>query len=80
MASSRAPVYVEPYVLGSLYEPDVDVVDDLVGEIAVGVNVGYWRRLRLQLEGELWSVDRNTPIVLGQADRTTLIAQVGVSF
>jgi hypothetical protein len=53
--------YVEPFALFSLFEPDRDVVDDFVYEAALGVNVGYWDRARIALQGEVASSGRNFP-------------------
>ena len=53
--------YVEPFAFFSAFEPDRDVSSDLVFEAALGVNVGYWDRARLALQGELASSGRNFP-------------------
>jgi hypothetical protein len=78
--------YVEPFALFSMFEPDRDVVDDLVYEAALGVNVGYWDRARIALQGELASSGRNFPHTStgyfsgSVPDRLGLLLQGAVAF
>jgi len=53
--------YIEPFALFSLLEPDMDVTSDFLYEAALGVNVGYWDRARLGLQGEIAKSARNFP-------------------
>jgi hypothetical protein len=78
--------YIEPFGLLSVFEPDTDVVSDFAMEAALGVNVGYWDRARIGLQGEVVSSQRNLPS--GGAgyfggrvpDRLGLLLQGAVSF
>lgn len=78
--------YVEPFGFFSLMEPDTEVTSDFVYEAAVGVNVGYWDRARLGLQGELAKTQRNFPSgAVGyfggrKPDHLSLILQAAVSF
>jgi hypothetical protein len=78
--------YVEPFGLFSVFEPDPDVVDDFLYEAALGVNVGYWDRARIGLQGELAKSGRNFPgggagYFGGRApDRIGLLLQGAVAF
>jgi hypothetical protein len=75
--------YVEPYVMVAVFEPDTDVVDDMVWEEAFGVNVGSWESLRVGLEGQVRRAQRNFPAgyLLGaDPDSTVGLVQVGIGF
>jgi hypothetical protein len=75
--------YVEPYALGAALDPDTEVTSDLLYEGVVGVNVGYWKRARLTLQGEVNKGQRNFPtgfFVGPPPDRLGLILQAGVAF
>ena len=75
--------YVEPYALGSVLDPDAQVTADHLYEGVVGVNVGYWRRARLSLQGEINKGQRNFPagyFVGPPPDRQAVILQAGVAF
>jgi len=75
--------YVEPYALGAALDPDADVTTDLLWEGVLGVNVGYWRRARLSLQGEINKGQRNFPtsVFAGPPpDRLGVILQAGVAF
>ena len=75
--------YVEPYALGAVLDPEVEVVSDLLWEGVLGVNVGYWKRARLSLQGEINKGQRNFPtgfFVGSPPDRLGLILQAGVAF
>lgn len=72
--------YVEPFFLAAALDPDLGVRSDAVLELAVGVNIGAWRRVRLQFQGEGGRASRHTPPALKLRDRAALLAQVGVSF
>jgi hypothetical protein len=76
-------VYVEPYLFGGLFEPDVNVTSDLAYEATAGVNVGFWGRARATLQAEVDRAQRNFPTgyLLGLSpDRLALIAQVGLAY
>jgi len=75
--------YVEPFGFVALFDPDTQVVADLVTEAAVGVAAGFWDRARLTLQGEMTNAKRNFPD--GFLDRQTpkhlsLLLQAGVRF
>jgi hypothetical protein len=78
--------YVEPYLLGGVLDPDLDVERDFATELALGVNVGLWQRARLSLQGELWQGDSNFPhgsqgyLFGGEPDRVALLLQAGAVF
>jgi hypothetical protein len=75
--------YVEPYALGSVLDPDAQVTTDFLWEGVLGVNVGYWKRARLTLQGEINKGQRNFPegyFVGPPPDRVGLILQAGVAF
>ena len=78
-------VYVEPYVMGGIVDPDRELADDLVFETTAGINLGMWKRWRLQVELEIWRFARNVPIgfVVPAAvtvDRTAVVTQLGAAF
>jgi hypothetical protein len=78
-----AAPYVEPYVFGGVLEPDVDITSDLAWEASVGVNVGFYNRARVTLQGEVDRAQRNFPpgYLAGiSPDRLALIAQVGLAY
>ena len=75
--------YVEPYALGAALDPDTDVTSDLLWEGVLGVNVGYWRRARLSLQGEINKGQRNFPTGFFAGpppNRLGVILQAGVAF
>jgi hypothetical protein len=77
--------YVEPFAMGSLFEPNTGVRDDLIYELVAGVNVGIWKRLRLGVSGQWSRGSRNTPVLLSASSPVLLlgrsiIAQLGGVF
>jgi hypothetical protein len=72
--------YVEPFVSGGALDPDLDIRKDLIGEFGGGVNVGAWRRGRLQVELEWHEVQKNTPIFFAATDRIAFVTQIGAAF
>lgn len=84
----RRAIYVEPFVMGALLEPDTSVLDDLVWEASGGLHLGAFGHLRLVLEARRRSYSPNTPPALGltplggppAASRTRLVAQIGAAF
>jgi hypothetical protein len=78
-------VYVEPYLMGGLVDPDREIADDLVFETAGGINLGMWKRWRFQVELEVWRLGQNVPfgfMVAGAVpvDRTAVVVQLGAAF
>ncbi|HLV66693.1 MAG TPA: hypothetical protein VKY73_12810 [Polyangiaceae bacterium] len=77
-------LYVEPYVFGGVFEPDMDVSNDFAWEAALGVNVGAWDRARVTLQGETYRASRNFPIPFFASGRERkqfgLILQSALSF
>jgi hypothetical protein len=75
--------YVEPYTHLAALDPDVQVTSDLLWEAVLGVNVGYWKRARLSLQGEINKGQRNVPsgfFVGPPPNRVGIILQAGVAF
>jgi hypothetical protein len=72
--------YVEPYLMVGALDPDLDIRRDRIGEVAGGVNVGAWRRVRVQLEIEGYDGQRNTPAGYGVRDRLAFVGQIGAAF
>jgi hypothetical protein len=81
-------LYLEPFVSGGLLDPDLDIRADLMTELALGVNVGAWKRARLQLEVERHHGRRNSPEQLEPVpfpnatfdDRLAFLCQIGAAF
>jgi hypothetical protein len=79
---------VEPYVAGTLFDPDASVREDLMWEAAGGLHLGALGHLRLTLEAQHRGVSRNAPLSLGlfpigdrpPSSRTRLVAQLGAAF
>jgi hypothetical protein len=77
--------YVEPFVMVTVLDPDVDIRADGVTELALGVNAGRWDTWRFQLQLGLRDISENTPLRLGKngenlTDLTYAILQAGVDF
>jgi hypothetical protein len=75
--------FLEPYVLASVLDPDTQVTADFLWEAVVGVNLGYWRRARLSLQGEINRGQRNFPagfFVGPPPNRQAVVLQAGVAF
>ena len=80
---SHGELYVEPYGMFAMLDPDVEVTSDTAFEEVVGVNVGLWELARIGLQAEFVRVGRNFPraVYLGQMlDRTALVLQAGLEF
>jgi hypothetical protein len=76
-------LYVEPYGMFAMLDPDTEVTADTAFEGVAGVNVGLWELVRLGLQAEFVRVGRNFPraVYLGQTlDRTALVLQAGLEF
>ena len=79
----KGELYVEPYGMFGLLDPDNEVSQDLLSEEVLGVNVGLWKVARLGLEAEVQRVERNFPqtYYLGDdPDRVALVLQAGAQF
>jgi hypothetical protein len=72
--------YVEPYVMVGALDPDLDIRRDRISELVGGVNVGAWKRVRVQLEAEWYDAQRNTPMAYGVRDRLAFVGQIGAAF
>jgi len=80
--------YLEPYAMFSAIDPDAGTGHDLVWEAAGGVNLGFWRRARVQVEVEARRTSRNTPPGLlatsggttNLTDFTAGLVQIGAVF
>ncbi len=75
--------YLEPFGFVGLLDPDTEVVADFGIEAALGLNVGFWDRARLTLQGELNSGQRNFPgglLDYQEPDRLGLLVQAGARF
>lgn len=79
-------LYIEPFGVLGAFEPDTEVSSDLAIEAVLGVNVGFWRRARLTLQGEFNQGDANFPnqtngYLFGLSpDRVGLVLQAGMAF
>ena len=78
-------LYVEPYAMGSLTDPNVNNARDAIWEIAGGVALGQWKRWRVQLQLEAWRKYSLTSAAfavdgLPLANRDAVVAQVGAAF
>jgi hypothetical protein len=77
--------YLEPYFLVAYFDPDLDGGPDLLQELAVGLNLGLWRTLRLTLQGEAARSQARLPgqLFFGnlnlRSHRAALV-QVGMAF
>jgi hypothetical protein len=79
----KGDLYVEPYGMFGMLDPDNEVSQDLLSEEVLGVNVGLWKLVRVGLEAELERVERNFPqtYYLGDdPDRVALVLQAGAQF
>jgi hypothetical protein len=75
--------YIEAFAQFGLIDPDTKVTDDFAGELAAGINVGYWDRARITLQVERHTAFRNFPESIRpdrDPNRTALLAQAGVAF
>ncbi|XXF74881.1 porin [Myxococcaceae bacterium GXIMD 01537] len=77
--------YLEPFVMLSGFDPDLDRDDDRIWEGAAGLNVGQWERWRVQAQFEAREVDPSVPALLRTLDedlvaRRALLVQLEVSF
>lgn len=77
--------FVEPYVLAGGFDPDTTAGTDLFMEAFVGVNTGWWRRLRVTLQYEMASAGDLMPegIFPGNLvpqSHNVLLLQVGAAF
>jgi len=83
-ASPGTP-YVEPFLMLSAMDPDLDSPDDLLWEGAVGLNAGQWQRWRVQAQFEVRKAGAGVPPVLealeeSLASRRALLVQLEVGF
>jgi hypothetical protein len=80
----KEQVYVEPFALGAMLDPDLETHSDLVWETMLGVNAGAWKRFRVGLTGKLGGSDRGVPDQLFSGnpvrDEKALELQVGAAF
>ncbi|MDX2093847.1 MAG: porin [Kofleriaceae bacterium] len=76
--------YLEPFVSGSVLDPDLAVADDIVWETAAGLNGGQWKRWRVQLQLEMRQTGANRPMELAGdldlRDRRAATVQIGAAF
>ena len=76
-------LYLEPYGLFGILDPDLEVTADFAWEAAAGVNFGLWQQARLTLQGEVNEGDRNFPdgyLAGREPDRKAILLQAGVAF
>jgi hypothetical protein len=59
--TKEAELYVEPFFSVGLFDPDSDVTDDGVFEVANGINAGFWDLARISLQGQASLFGRNFP-------------------
>ncbi|MFY0573986.1 porin [Cystobacter fuscus] len=82
---SKGARYVEPFAMLSVLEPDLKTRNDLLGEGVGGINVGQWRRWRLQAQVERRVAQAAVPALLSVLDddlvtRKALLLQLEVVF
>jgi hypothetical protein len=76
-------LYIEPFALVGVFDPDTGVTADGFTEASVGLNAGYWERARLTLEGQVSNRMRNWPEGLETAvapQRLAALLQASVVF
>ena len=84
----RRALFLEPYAIAALVEPDTGVREDLLWEAGAGLQAGAFGHLRLVLEVQRRELSRNAPASLGLLplgetapySRTRLVAQLGAAF
>lgn len=81
----KSRFYVEPYVMVSAVDPALSTTNDLLWEAVGGLNVGQWRRWRLQAQYEQREAEANVPAVLTTLEddlvkRKALLVQLEVMF
>ena len=74
--------YVEPYVLAAVVDPDGEVANDYVRELAGGITYGANDRWRIQLEAEAYRFGDAAPLgitalAVAPADSLALLVQLG---
>lgn len=77
----RGQLYVEGYLMAGALDPDAKVARDLALEGAAGVNVGFWERGHLTLQGGLTRTQKYFPdsfVLADYRDQKTLLLQLGV--
>jgi hypothetical protein len=83
--AERGNAYLEPFVLLSAMDPDLDGHEDLLWEGALGLNAGQWERWRVQAQFEVRKAEAGVPPVLealeeSLASRRALLVQLEVGF
>ncbi|WP_257447988.1 OprO/OprP family phosphate-selective porin [Archangium lipolyticum] len=84
-SGSKGALYVEPFVMLSALDPDLQLQKDLLWEAAGGLNFGQWRRWRLQAQVESRRTEPSVPASLKTLDksltaRRALMLQMEVNF
>lgn len=78
---TRRDLYVEPFAMAGVLDPDLAYARDHVAEWMLGVNVGRWKLARVGLEGSLYRGAARLPAALGgDPDRMGLMLQGAVAF
>ncbi|MBZ4417243.1 porin [Myxococcus sp. RHSTA-1-4] len=77
--------YVEPFVMVSALDPDLQSPDDSIWEGTGGFNVGLWKQWRLQTQFEVRRTGASFPLLLRSLDgslvsRRALLVQMEVGF
>jgi hypothetical protein len=81
--TKKGALYVEPYGMVSLFDPDTVVAFDMASEETLGVNVGFWNVARVGPEATLTHLERNFPRAYGfdtDPNRQTVLLQAGATF
>jgi Phosphate-selective porin O and P len=80
----RGDWYAEPYAQLQGIDGDNEIRKDLIWETGVGVNVGMWRRWRMQIAGTVRRVGEQASRVGGDGqvmpDRNRLVVGLGMEF
>jgi hypothetical protein len=83
--ADRGKAYVEPFLMLSAMDPDLDRPEDFLWEGAAGLNAGQWNRWRVQAQFEVRKVGSGTPPVLEALEeslvsRRAVLVQLEVGF
>jgi hypothetical protein len=56
---TKGEKFLEPFVTYGAIDPDLDVTADMLWEVMGGVNLGYWKQVRLTFQLEYAKAGRN---------------------
>lgn len=81
----KSRLYLEPFLMLSALDPDLQFQEDRLWEAAGGINFGQWRRWRLQAQVESRRAEASVPAAVQSLDkslteRRAVLLQMEVSF